>query len=256
MASKPRIILFDLETIPDMKEAMKVWPQLSNYPGLTLRATITTIICAGWKILGEKKIHCINAWDFPNWKKNINDDSRVVKEIYKVLKDADQVVTHNGKRFDWKFLQTRLMKHRLTPLHKIHHVDTCAEAKRNLFAFNNRLGTISKLVADTDKLDNGGWDLWVQVSQRKAKALKLMTRYCKQDVKVLEDVYMALRPIVTGVVNYNRFTDVAGCHACGSTKLISRGWRITQTQKYKRYQCTNCSAYGRYDKKGNNGRTL
>jgi len=253
---KPKIVLFDLETIPNMPEAMKVWPQLSNYPGLTLRATITSIICGGWKVLGQKKIHCINAWDYPEWKKDINNDKKITKAIYDVLKDADQVVTHNGKRFDWKFLQTRLMHHKLPLLHKIHHVDTCSEAKRHLFAFNNRLGTISQLVAGTKKLDNGGWDLWVRVSQRKAEAMKLMSLYCKQDVKVLEDAYMALRPLAAGTINYNRFTDHEVCHSCGSSRLEGNGWRVTQTQRYRRYRCKDCGAAGRYDKKGKNGRAL
>jgi DNA polymerase elongation subunit (family B) len=253
---KPRIIIFDLETIPNMPEAMKVWPQLSNYPGLTLRATITSIICGGWKVLGEKKIHCINAWDYPEWKKDINNDKRVTKAIYDVLKDADQVITHNGKRFDWKFLQTRLMKHRLPLLHKIKHVDTCSEAKSNLFAFNNRLGTISKLAADTDKLDNGGWDLWVDVSLRKAKAMKLMTKYCKQDVKVTEDVYMALRPVIGSALNYNLFSDKPVCHACNGKNVRSDGRRYTKTAVFERYRCRDCGSCGSYNKKGLNGRAL
>jgi len=50
---------------------------------------------------------------------------RKCQEIYKVLSEADAVVTHNGKRFDWKFLQTRLIKHKLKPMSKTPHIDTC-----------------------------------------------------------------------------------------------------------------------------------
>jgi hypothetical protein len=53
--SKPNIILFDIETIPDQEKALEVWCQLSNYYGQTMKATITTIICVGWKKLGDKK---------------------------------------------------------------------------------------------------------------------------------------------------------------------------------------------------------
>jgi len=129
---KPKIIIFDLETMPNLKEALKVWPQLSQYPGKTLRASITSIICAGWKYHNEKKTHCINAWDFKNWKTNVNDDMEVCKAIREVLEDADAVVTHNGTRFDWKYLQTRLLINGLKPLPKIPHIDTCTIASRNL----------------------------------------------------------------------------------------------------------------------------
>jgi len=93
----PKIILFDLETLPDLKEAIKVWPQLSNYPGLTLKASITSIICAGYKEFDEGKTQVINAWDFSRWKKDVNDDFSVVRALYDVLKEADAVVTHRQK---------------------------------------------------------------------------------------------------------------------------------------------------------------
>lgn len=157
--AKPVIVLFDLETLPNLQEALKVWPQLSQYPGKTLRATVSTIICAGWKIYGEKKVHCINAWDFKRWNKDVNDDYDVCKAIYDVLSKADAVVTHNGKRFDWKFLQTRLRKHKLSYLTKIPHIDTKELASRNMYAFNNRLGYLGEQFSKENKMEHEGWDL-------------------------------------------------------------------------------------------------
>ncbi len=161
--NEPKIVIFDLETLPNLPEALKVWPSLSTYPGQTLRATVSTIICGGWKIYGKKQVHCINAWDFSRWEKDVNDDYFVVKALHKVLYDADAVVTHNGKNFDWKFLQTRLMYHGLQPLHKIRHLDTKELAKRNLYSFNNRLGTIGEWLVNDKKRWHEGWGLWVKV---------------------------------------------------------------------------------------------
>lgn len=238
-----------------------MWPQLSNYPGLTLKATITSIICAGWKEFGSNKTHCINAWDFPGWEKSINDDLEVCKAIYKALSTADAVVTHNGKRFDWKFLQTRLMHHNLPPLHKIHHIDTKEQAKRHLFAFNNRLGTVGQLLANDKKLENGGWDLWVKVSKRNKKAMRLMEKYCKQDVDLLEKVFKKLRPLINNIPNYNLFKmSHAGtkkmCPMCGSTRVRSNGWRHTSTQSYRRFKCLDCKGVHRVDKSGEKPRAL
>lgn len=258
MSNKPRIILFDLETLPNLQEALKVWPQLSDFPGKTLRATITSVICAGWKEYGSRKIHCINAWDFDNWNADVNDDSEVVMAIYDVLKDADAVVTHNGKRFDWKYLQTRLVANGLDPLHKIPHIDTKQEASRNLFSFNNRLGYVGEWLVGDKKLDNGGWELWVKVHGKDEKAMKLMERYCKQDVALLEKVYHKLKPLISNIPNHNLFTDrdEAVCPSCGSESLIKNGLRHTKTKSYMRLRCLKCGSSARLDAKGKNAVSL
>ncbi len=247
MITKPRklkIILWDIETLPDLDEAMKVFSGLGAYPGLTLKATINSIICVGWKEYGKKKVHCINAWDFKNWKKNVNDDYEVVKAAFDVLKDADVVVTHNGKSFDWKFLQTRLVHHGFKPLPKIIHIDTKNEAKRNLFSFNNRLNTLAKFFTDSTKKQHTGWDLWVEVRKRSPKAMKTMEAYCKQDVRVLEKMFDVLKPFVTSLPHTHLFTyKTPACPVCGSLKLHKRGERVSKTYRRQRYQCQKCGTW-------------
>lgn len=242
-----RIILFDLEILPNLLEALKVWPQISNYPGTTLKASVTSIICAGWKVLNQDGVHCINAWDFPEWQEDINNDKKVCEAISAILQDAHCVVTHNGKKFDWKFLQTRLRYHKLPPLPPINHVDTCAEAKRELYVFNNRLQTIARFLTDMEKRENEGWDLWVKVWHRDPAAQSEMTKYCKQDVLVLESVFNEIRPIVRGLPNQNLFSPMKEnvCPHCGSTRIRKEGKRYTQTGAYQRYICTDCHAYSR-----------
>lgn len=221
---------------------MKVIPNIGEYPGLTLKASINSIICFGYKIYGEKQSKCINAWDFPNWKKDVNDDSRLVEEIHGILKNADAIVTHNGARFDLKFLQTRLLKHNLDPLPKIIHIDTCQESKKNLLMFNNRLNTLAKFMTSEEKLENGGWQLWVDVMQRNKKAMELMERYCKQDVDTLAAVFKRLLPLITKMPNYNLFRDHDrdACPNCGSTRQEKNGFRTTKTALYQRYRCMDC----------------
>jgi len=246
--AEPRIIIFDLETLPNLKEALKVWPQLSNYPGLTLKASISTIICAGWKVLGEKKVNCINAWDFPEWDEDVNADASVCKALRDVLDGADAVVTQNGKRFDWKFLQTRLMVNKVKPLGKTVHIDTKQEAKRHLMLFNNRLNTLGEFLAGDKKHEHEGWSLWVDVWHRKKKAMRTMTTYCKQDVVVTEKVFKELRPLITALPNYNLFAPgYAGgkkvCPKCGGTRLQSKGPYVSGLSIYRRYVCKSCGGY-------------
>lgn len=243
--NEPRIVLFDLETVPNLPEALKVWPQLSSYPGQTLKASITTIICAGWKVLGSPDVQCINAWDFPEWQRDVNDDKAVCAAIREVLEEADCVVTHNGKRFDWKFLQTRLRFHKLPPLPKLIHIDTCAEAKKHFLIFNNRLNTVAQFLTRKEKMEHEGWPLWVKVHGRDAEAMQTMTDYCKQDVVVLEEVFKELRPNISTLPNFNLFSPFKekSCPTCGGTRLKTKGRRYTKTRAYRRYYCLDCLAW-------------
>lgn len=259
---EPRIILFDLETLPNLLEVLYVYPQLSNFPGLTLKANITSIICGGWKVLGEKKTHCINAWDFPSWKldckiksgetvtnflkrilQHPNDDYALVKAISDVLVSSDMVITHNGKRFDWKFLQTRLHKHKLPPLPEIRHVDTCSLAKSNLFLLNNKLNTIAGFLTNEQKMEHGGWkELWGGVWLRVNSAMKTMTAYCKKDVEALEAVYLDLRPHAKNIPNHNIWNDRGDnvCPTCGHSQYHKNGTKTTDRLIIQRYMCNRC----------------
>lgn len=236
---KPNIILWDLETLPNLTEVMKRIPSMSAWPGRTLKAEINSIICFGYKRLGDKNASCINAWDFQ--QKNINDDSAVVALAYEILKDADGIVTHNGKRFDLPVLNTRLMYWGFPPLHKIPHADTKIIAKR-LSLYSNRLGDVSSFLGGESKLENGGWDLWVRVQNGDKAAMKLMEQYCKQDVEVLEQVFTGLRPLIKNseLPNYNSFTETDVCPNCGSKELHKHGVITRLTGDVQRYLCTNC----------------
>lgn len=259
MSKDPKIVLFDLEIIPNLQQALRVWPGLSAYPGLTLKATITSIVCAGWKVYGKRqKVDCINAWDFKNWNKDVNDDKEVVKAIREVLEDADAVVSHNGKRFDMKYLQTRLLWHKLAPLPKIPHIDTCQLMKSNAYAFNNRLNTVGELLVDERKLGHEGWELWVKTHNKDLKAMAKMEKYCKQDVNLLEKVFKPLRPFAKNIPNYSlrSMGTKPICPSCGSTRLRNKGYYHTKTKAYPKYTCKDCLSYFRTDAKDRNPRSV
>jgi DNA polymerase elongation subunit (family B) len=256
--AEPRILLFDIESLPDMDMVMNHLPSMSDYPGLTLKASINSVICFGYKWYGEGKTHCLNAWDYKGWAKNVNDDSQLVKAASEIISTADCVVTHNGKRFDWKFIQTRLLKHNLPPLPKIAHVDTCAEAKRNLLMFQNRLNTVAKFLTKSEKLENGGWDLWARVMKRDDDAMALMSKYCKQDVNVLSEVFKRLRPFCNQIPNYNMYNEVDTdvCPNCGSTRIQKSGVRANKNAIRQRYRCLDCGTSCSSRKEGHSPNTL
>lgn len=249
----PKIILWDIETLPNLDKALEYWPQLKcDWKNVLMTRSLSSIICIGWKELGKKRVHCINAWDYKNWKKNKNDDYEVCKAMYDVLKDADAIVTHNGRRFDWKFLQTALLMNGLPKLPNIPHIDTKAISSKHLTILNNRLDTVSHTLGLDGKLENGGWKLWVDTHKDKAAAKKLMEKYCKQDVQALEDLYYKLRPFMKNIPNYNLFNGEGEnrlCPSCGGNNLHKHGTHVTKTAKYQRYICRDCGTTSRGNKK-------
>lgn len=256
--SEPNIVLFDLEVLNDMKEAEKHWFGLSDYPGRTIKAQLNTVICFGWKKFGKHepvRVEC--AWDYPAWKKDVNADFEIVKKAREILEDADAVVGHNSKSFDWKFLQTRLLRHGLPPLPKIPHIDTKNAAKSNLSLFNNKLDNLGEFLLGDRKLKHEGRELWLKVKNRDPKAMKLMAEYCKQDVLLLEKAYRTLRPLMTNVPNHNLFLQPFSkcvCPQCGSTRLKKQGHKMTKTRIYGQFSCLDCASWGRYDGAGRNPR--
>ena len=258
--ARPKIILFDIETIPNLQKALEIWCQIGAWPGRTMKATITSLLCVGWKELGAKTTHCKSVWDFESWDdKKVNDDKELCKYIHAIMSEADAVITHNGKRFDWKYLQTRFLYHGLPPLPTTIHVDTCLVARKNLLAFSNKLDYLGKYFVKDKKVDNGGWDLWVKCHNKVKSARKLMVKYCKQDVDLLEKLFMKLRPFVKNLPNQD--IDYDGelelvCPVCGSGNVKKNGWAYTKTNKYPRIFCKSCHSYSRLDNKGKKPRTV
>lgn len=255
---EPRIIFFDLETLPILREVLKVFPGISAYPGLSLKASINSILCAGYRVYGEKKTHCINAWDFPTWEKDVNSDRELCLAFYEILKDADAVVTQNGKSFDWRVFQTRLLINGLSPLPKIYHIDLKNIARSNLYLFNNRLNTLGEHLVNDKKMKHEGWEMWEKVYYRDQKAMNLMQKYCKKDVELLEKLFIILKPFIK-VPNYNVFQPVSAkplCPNCGSTRFQSRGTYNSQTASFRRYACIDCGTWFRTNRNDEDPRTL
>lgn len=251
--SKAKIVIWDLETLPDPRKIYDRIPSIGAWPGRTFKAELQSILTFGYKLYGEKKAHTINAWDFPkSWKKDRNDDSAVVAAAYEILKDADEIVTHNGKMFDVKVLNTRLASYGMPPIYPTHHVDTKISAKK-LSLYSNSLANVAKFFGVEDKMHfNDKWSLWSRIAfgESTKKDLKLMSDYCKQDVDTLEAVYEKLMPYHgNNAVNKNFFADRV-CPTCGSHKLYKHGVRRTRTKEYNRLLCADCGSVSKESVKG------
>lgn len=177
---KLRRLFFDLETSPNVGLFWR-----AGYDLNIDSANITTeraVICAAWKWEGEDKVYSLR------WNRS-QCDKKMLLELMEVVNSADEIVAHNGDKFDMRWLRTRLLFHGVSsfPVHKT--IDTLQWARRKFYFNSNKLDYIAQYLGLGAKIKTE-FGLWKRVVLNKdAKALADMVKYCEWDVVLLEKVY-------------------------------------------------------------------
>jgi DNA polymerase elongation subunit (family B) len=194
------------------------------------------IICVCYKWEDENKVYSLT------WDKDKND-KELLSKLVKVMIDADQIVAHNGDRFDITWIRTRCLYHGIDIPHNFLSVDTL-KAARSKFRFNsNRLDYIGKFLGLGQKSETGGFNLWKDITlKNNKKALKNMVEYCKNDVFLLESIFKKLNPYIKSTIHVSG--EKEKCPECNSKKVHNHGLRTTAAGiKYIRKRCHDCGKW-------------
>jgi hypothetical protein len=240
--SPAKILIFDIETAPLRSYTWGVWKQnvapvqiISDWFMLTWAAKwlFEDDIMSG-KLTSEEVI--------------AEDDKRITKGIWELLDEADIVIAHNAKKFDVKRLNTRFLLHGLNPPMPYQIIDTLDTARKQFSIVHNRLDYINEILGLGRKKDTGGFDLWVDCMKGDKVALSNMEEYNIQDVAILEETYLILRPWIRSHPNIGLYIeqDVDACPNCGSEALAWGGTPYTTTaNRYESFRCGSCGSLGR-----------
>jgi DNA polymerase elongation subunit (family B) len=236
-----KVLVFDIETAPNLAY---VWGKYEQ--NVIDYEREWYMLSFAYKWLGEKTTRVCSLPDYKNFKKDKTDDKALVTELHKLFDQADVIVAHNGDQFDIRKSNARFVVHGLTPPSSYKTVDTKKVAKR-YFNFNsNKLDDLGNLLGLGRKLKTGGFDLWLGCMGGDMKAWKLMCTYNKQDVVLLEEVYLKLRGWMTNHPNMNVTEGTLhNCPVCHSHRLQARGYSVTRASQFKRYQCQDCGGWSR-----------
>lgn len=240
--SNPKILIFDLETAPLRSYVWKIWKENINPLNGQLQSESFMITWSA-KWLFEDKIMS----DALTKDEILNeDDSRLVKSIYDLVNEADLVIAHNAQNFDVPVLNTRFIRNGLRPTTPYRIIDTLKEAKKHFKFTSNKLDYLGKILGLGEKIPTD-FNLWVNCLKGSDKAIEEMRTYNIQDVLLLEDVYLALRPYIKSHPNLNLYieNDVCRCPSCLSDKITWEGTYVTNANKYYAFRCNNCGAVGR-----------
>jgi hypothetical protein len=194
------------------------------------------LMCYSYKELGEKHVHFVSRHDF----KTYHD---FVKSLHEVLDSADVTVAHNGGSFDDKMANRFFVLEGLVPPTPRKTIDTKREAKRWFRFESNKLDDLGDFLGVGRKQTIGYADLeddFMSGSPSK-QTIKLMRKYNNQDVRLLESIYLRLRPFMSSHPNLGDIDSSDGiCPKCGSSDLHKRGFNRKRSGASQRYQCQNC----------------
>ncbi len=204
-----------------------------------LRSDLGFVLMFGYKWAHEKqaKILTIKKEDLKHF-----NDGPVLKALSKKIEVADLVVAHYGSVFDRRFIQGRLLIHKLPPIPPTKMRDTCMIARSVANFSSNRLKHLAKILnLRHQKLENSWPSAWFKVMQGDMNALRGMADYCKGDVLALEELYYALRPFDNP--HPRMIEDRSKCGVCGA-EIEYRGYAYKGMFKYRRYFCKSCGKWG------------
>lgn len=236
---KARILLWDIETAPIIGTAWQTWQT-----DLVWIEQDWYMLCFAYKWLGERKTYVVAQTDFKGYKPGSTDDLQVIKELHRVLSEADAVIAHNGDKFDLKKANARFVYHNLGPASPVLQIDTRKMAKKYFGFTSNKLDDLGEYFGVGRKIPTDK-NLWRNCMAGDMKAWSRMKRYNAQDVRLLERVYTRLLPF--DVSHPNR-ANIEGrmdaCPRCGQQGFLwAQGWRYTKAGKYRRWQCKKCGSY-------------
>jgi len=199
------------------------------------------MLCYSLKWSDRKGIKTKSLDQYPGYEQNRFCDKALVSELHKDMSQDNQLICgHNLDSFDMKKMQARFAVHALPPIPTAKTIDTLKIARRHFKFDSNKLDNIGRYLGVGRKLPHTGKDLWIDAMNGCPKALALMRRYNAQDVRLLEAVYLKIRPYHTTHPNLTAYSLKPGCPVCESTNIQSRGFNVAKTRRTQRLHCQDC----------------
>ena len=238
-AKIPKVLFFDLETAPSVGYYFEKFKE----GNIVSTKNDWYILCFSYKWLGEKKVysHALIDHKFNPAKP---DDWPIIEKLWLLFNEADVICAHNGDSFDIKKSNTRFAIHGLKPPSPYKQMDTKKIAKKYFGFESNKLDELCRQLNLGRKIHTGGFDLWLECMAGKKEAWKKMVEYNKQDVLLLEQVYLRLRGWHKTHPNISFFTRNGGeCTVCRSRNIKRDGIEYYAGGVAQRYQCNNCGKH-------------
>lgn len=235
--NKFKRLYIDIETSPNVVFSWNVgWDLDISYENIIKEREI---ICICYKWAHESKVYSL--------KRVGGNEKSMLKEITKVMEQADEILGHNHERFDLPWIRTRCLYYGIPMIPDLKTVDTLKLCRSGFRLNSNKLDYVAQFLGLGKKLDTGGFGLWKDICLNNSqKALNKMITYCKKDVVLLEKVYDKLSPYIKHKVHVGvvEGKDKHSCIECASENVQSRGYLVTAGgSRKRRLNCQSCGSW-------------
>ena len=236
----PKILIFDIETLPMHVRVWGLYKQRIPHTNV-IKDWIVLSWAAKWLMDNNMMSDILTPLEVTD-----RDDKRICDSIWKLIDEADIIIAHNLERFDIRKLNSRFLINGLNPPSPYQSIDTLKHSQKIFAHSSHRLDWLGKLVRNEGKVDTD-YNLWIRCENGEQDALDYMLAYNKEDVGLLEEVYMWMRAWIRSHPNIGIYMDLQEpvCANCGSNNLVSVGYYYTPAGKYESVRC-ECGAIGRY----------
>lgn len=232
-----KCLVFDVETFPIMAY---VWGLKDQNIGLNQIHKDWSIAAWGAKWLGEPQVMYQD-------RRNMSEKT-LLKCIWRLLNEADIVITQNGKSFDSKRLNARFINYGMLPPKPYRHIDTYLLVKSAADFTSNKLEYLTEKLCKKHKKTSHskfpGMLLWKECLKGNVKAWEEMKKYNIEDVLSTEELYEVVK--AWGPKNMPKlFLEPSKCSICGS-KAQKRGTELKGKTLVQRIRCVSstCGKWG------------
>lgn len=173
-------------------------------------------------------------------------DKRILGSLWEFLNKCDVIIAHNAVNFDVKKINSRFFLNNISPTSPFKVIDTLKQSRSSFGLTCNKLDYIGKLVLRKQKLSTD-FNLWKKCDQGDEESLQYMFTYNKEDVYLLQSIYLKMRPWTKNTPNLGVINPQISfsCSECGSSNLKENGFHITSTSKFRCYSCKDCGSFSR-----------
>jgi len=231
VSSKPKILVYDIETAPLLGYCWTLW---QNNIGLNQIHTDWHVLSWAAKFLGDDTIY----YQDQRNAENIEDDYEILLGIWKLLDEADFVVTQNGKKFDQKKLNSRFIIHGMKPPSSYRHIDVLQIAKAQFGFTSNRLAYLTDTLCTKYKKSThgkfAGFELWKETLAGNIEAFKEMEEYNTLDILSLEELFLIIAPWDSKLPVFEVYED----EVTEDVEWVMDGYVYSNLGKYERYRNT------------------
>lgn len=230
-----KILFLDIETSPNLAY---VWGLFKQNVSINQIEQSTEMLCFGARWYGEKKVTFKSV--------HHHGKEEMLKEVHRLLDEADVLVGWNSKGFDSKHLKRELLQAGMLPPSPYKEMDLMLAVKSQFKFPSNKLDYVAQTLGVGAKVQHSGFELWRKCMAGDNKAWTEMKKYQIQDVDLLVDLYEILKPWIPGHPNRALHDGLEeGCLVCSSQNLQRRGVARSASGTYQRFQCQDCGKWQR-----------